>query len=125
MTAPILDGSCVTHPKTLLCINCRQNICRICKHYAINSRIWCVSCAKIHLPSAGGEVAEFVWFLAKLVGLSIAVGLPILCMPGIVPKFAAACISAGLYLRFVILRNFGDSGILIEEVVNGKKKRIE
>lgn len=124
MTASILYKACATHPKTLLCINCRQNICRVCRHYAINSRIWCATCAKIHLPSAGGEAADLVWFLAKLAGFAVVTGLPILWMPGIVPKFAAACITSGLYLRFVILRNFGESEILIEEIVNGRKRRI-
>lgn len=126
MNSPIIDQVCATHtsPRALHCINCRQNLCRLCRHYTINSRIWCQSCAKIHLPSAGGAAADLVRFLVKLAGLAIATALPILWAPGIVPKLAAACIAAGLYLRFVVLRSFGDSQILIDEVTDGRRSRI-
>lgn len=109
---------------TIACINCRKDMCRLCKHYTINSRTWCTTCAKRYVPSAGGEMIDMVRFFIKLLGMALVTGAALVVMPGAIPKFAAAGVLCGLYFRFVMLRTFGDSEILIEEVINGRKKSL-
>jgi hypothetical protein len=59
-------------------------------------------------------------FFLELLGLLAAGSLGFLIVPGIVPKVGAMTVFAGLYFYFVMMRHFGDSEVIIEEVFEGR-----
>src|SRR5688572_32164815 len=106
MSSRMIVERCDTHggAKDLSCIYCREALCRMCRHYHINSRPWCANCARQHLPTEKSHVIGSFRFLLELLGLVVVGIVGLLIVPGVVPKVAAMGVLGGLYLYFVLFR---------------------
>ena len=106
------------------CINCGAALCAHCRHYLINSRPWCPSCATQHLPSGGTEIAGAVVFMLKLAAIGAALTGWVLFMPFTMGKIAG-CIAIGYWMtRLLFFRNAHMlHGLRIDEIAEGGARK--
>jgi hypothetical protein len=79
--------SCARHgPKTARCLNCDAALCRGCRHYEINGRPWCATCAAPYRESLVGGLVKDLGKLAAIGATFVGVTL-----------LAAATIRNGLF----------------------------
>jgi hypothetical protein len=115
---------CTIHgtEKVLACLSCKGPMCHNCKYYLLRGKTWCEQCVAPYIPKRESKLKDGLIVVAKFWGLFALTILAYLIMPA--AKIGAAAICAGLYLRFVVFRDFGEEKMVLEEVVGGNKRQI-